>query len=93
MGGINSKTLIKLFDRFMNRKVGFWNDKEITTTAPVTVRTVIGRKILRKTSVKTCKLCSFKNCAIFNRKSMHFLRTEATLVYLLMFDTILAALF
>ena len=34
----------KLFDRFINRRVELWNDKEIATTltAPGTIRTVVG---------------------------------------------------
>ena len=29
---IKSKTITKLFDRFVNRSVELWNDKEIATT-------------------------------------------------------------
>ena len=35
MGGIKSKTVIKLFDRFMNRRIELWNGKEIITTLTV----------------------------------------------------------
>ena len=55
-GSIKSKTITKLFDRFMNRRVELWNDKEITTTltAPGTIRTAVGRKIWSKISRRTC---------------------------------------
>ena len=76
-----------------------WADKEITTTltAPGTIRTAVGRKmwskILGKTSLK--KLVSncgcFKNCSTGSQ--FNFLSTGVILVYLLVFDTILAALF
>ena len=41
---IKSKTITKLFERFMNRRAKFWNDKEIATTltAPGTIRTAVG---------------------------------------------------
>ena len=54
-GSIKSKTITKLFDRFMNRRAKLWNDKEITTilTAPGTVRTAVGRKICSKIPGKT----------------------------------------
>ena len=76
VGGIKSKTITKLFDRFRNRRVELWNDKEITTTLtlPGTIRTAVGRKIwsktLEKTSVKIVlnKCGCFKNCTVFNRK-------------------------
>ena len=47
MGAIKSKTITKLLDRFMDRGLEVWNDKEITTTlaAPGTVRSVVGRDI------------------------------------------------
>ena len=57
-GGIKSKTITKLLDRFMDRGLELWNYKEITITltTPGTVRTAAGRdiwsKILGKTSVK-----------------------------------------
>ena len=46
-GSIKSKTFTKLFDRFMNRKVKLWNDKDIATTltVPGTIRTGVGRKV------------------------------------------------
>ena len=52
-GGIKNKTITKLLDRLMNRRVELWNDKEITTTltAPGTIRTVVGRKIWTKIPV------------------------------------------
>ena len=66
-GGNKTKTITKLFDRFMNKKEEHWNDKGITTTltAPST-RTVIGRKILRRASVKKLinKCGCFKNCDV-----------------------------
>ena len=78
-----------------------WNHKEITTTltTPGTVRTAVGRdiwsKILRKTSVKKLinKRGYFKDLAMSNRKPIQFLSTGVILVYLLVFDMILAALF
>ena len=44
---IKSKTITKLLDRFMNRRVELWNDKEIATTLaePGALRTAGGRKI------------------------------------------------
>ena len=57
-GCIKSKTITKLLDKFIDRGLELWNNKEITTTltAPGTVRTAVGRdkhsKILEKTSVK-----------------------------------------
>ena len=53
--GIKSKTITKLFDRFMNRRAKLWNDKDITTTltAPGTIRTAVGRKIWSKIPGKT----------------------------------------
>ena len=55
-GSIKSKTITKLVDRFMNRRVKLWNDKEITTTlaVPGAVRTGVGRKIWSKIPRKTC---------------------------------------
>ena len=35
-GGIKSKTITKLFDIFMNKRVELWNDKEIATTLTAT---------------------------------------------------------
>ena len=69
-------------DRFMNRRVELWNDKEITTTltAPGIIRTAVGRKIWSKILGKTCvkklvnKAICFKDCAMFNRKPMQFLK-------------------
>ena len=68
-GGIKSKTITKLFNRFMNRALELWNHKEITITlsAPGTLRTALGRdiwsNILGKTSVKKLvnKCSCFKN--------------------------------
>ena len=57
-GASKSKTITKLLDKFMDRRLKLWNHKEITTilTAPGTVRTAVGRdiwsKIFKKTSVK-----------------------------------------
>ena len=46
-GSIKTKTITKLFDRFMNRRVELWNDKEIATTldVPSAIRTAVRRKI------------------------------------------------
>ena len=51
-------------------------------------------EILRKTCVKKLvdKCGCLKHCALFNQKPMQF-STGVILVYLLVFDTILAALF
>ena len=81
-GGIKSKTITKLFDRFMNRRVELRNDKEvaITLTAPGTIRTAVGRKIWSKIPGKTCvkklinKCGCLKHCGLFNRKPMQFLK-------------------
>ena len=57
---IKCKTITKLFDRFMNKRVELWNDKEITTTltARGTIRTVVERKIWSKillfTVIRNC---------------------------------------
>ena len=53
---IKSKTITKLFGRFMNRRIALWNDKEIATTltAPGTIRTAVGRKIWSNIPGKTC---------------------------------------
>ena len=61
-----SKTITKLLDRFIDRGLGLWSHKEITTTltVPGTVITAAGRdiwiKILRKTSMK--KLVNKDGC-------------------------------
>ena len=81
-GSNKSKTITKLFDRFMNRRVELWNDKKITTTltAPGTIRTAVGRKIWSKIPRKTCvkklihKCGCLKHCALLNRKPMQFLK-------------------
>ena len=46
-GGIKSKTISKLLDRFMDRGLELWNHEEITTipTMPATVRAAVGRDI------------------------------------------------
>ena len=65
-GGIKSKTITKLLDRFMDRGLELWNHKKITTTptVPGTVRTAVGRdiwtKILGKPSAK--KLVNQSGC-------------------------------
>ena len=65
-GGIKSKTITKLLDRFIDKGLDLLNNKEITTTltAPGTVRTAVERdiwsKILGKTSVE--KLLSKGGC-------------------------------
>ena len=77
-GGIKSKNINKPFNKFMNRRVEFWNDHEITTTltAPGTMKASTVREICSiihgKTSVKKLvnKCGCYKNCAMFNRKSM-----------------------
>ena len=78
---MKSKPISKLFDRFMNRLVELWNDKEVTTlTAPGTITTAVGRKIWNKIQSKTCmkklvdKYGCLKHCALFNRKPMQFLK-------------------
>ena len=84
-GSIKSKTITKLFDRFMNRSVELWNDKEITTTftVPTTIKTAVGRKIWsqipRKTRVKKLvnKFGCLKHYALFNRKPMQFLKHKS----------------
>ena len=81
-GHIKSKTITKLFDRFMNRRVELWNEKKIDTTLtePGTIRTAVGRKIWSKIPRKTCvrkrkNTCGcLKHCARFNRKQMQFLK-------------------
>ena len=69
--GIKNKTITKLFDIFMDRMVRLWNDKEITTTltAPDTIRTAVGRE---KKLANKCG--NVKNCVIFNRKPVQFLK-------------------
>ena len=84
-GSIKSKTITKLFDRFVNRRVELWNDKEIATTlnASGTIRTVVGRKIWSKIPRKTCvkKLINTCGClkhyALFSRKPMQFLKHKS----------------
>ena len=63
-GSIKSKTITKLFDRFMNRRVNLWNDKEITTTltVPGTITTAVGRKIWSKIPGKTCVQILINKC-------------------------------
>ena len=71
-GGIKSKSITKLFDRFMNRRVKLWNDKAIATTltVPGIIRTAVGRKIWSKVPWKTCvkmlinKCGCLKHCAV-----------------------------
>ena len=79
-GSIKSKTITKLFDRFMNRRVKLWNHKEIATTltVPGTIRTAVGRKIWSKIPGKICVKILINKCgclrhyALFNRKPMQF---------------------
>ena len=81
-GSIKSKTITKPLDKFMNRRVELWNDKEIATTLaePGAVRTAIGRKIWSKIPRKTCvkklvnKCGCFKHHALLNGKPMQFLK-------------------
>ena len=63
-GSIKSKTITKLLDRFMNKRVKLWNDKEIATTltAPGTIRTAVGRKIWSKVHRKTCVKILINKC-------------------------------
>ena len=94
-GSIKSKTITKLLDRFINRRVELWNNKEIATTlaAPSTVGRKICNKIPRKNCVKKLanKYGCLKHHALFYRKPMK--STGVILVYRLVLDTILAALF
>ena len=79
---IKSKTITKLFGRFMNRRVKLWNDKEIATTltTPGTIRTAVGRQIWSKIPRKPCvkklvnKCGCLKHYVLFNRKPMQFLK-------------------
>ena len=63
-GSIKSKTITKLFDRFMNRRAKLWTDKEVTTTltAPGTIRTAVGRKIWSKIPGKICVKILINKC-------------------------------
>ena len=73
-----------------------WNDKEITTTltVPGTVRTAVGRKIWSKIPGKTCVKIDVLNTVRCSTGSQcSFFSTGVILVYRLVFDTILAALF
>ena len=96
-GSIKSKTITKLFDRFMNRRAKLWNDKEITTTltVPGTIRTAVGRKRWSKIPGKTCVKILKISVAVLNTvccstgSQCSFFSTGAILV----FYTILAALF
>ena len=80
-GSIKSKTITKLFDRFMNIRTKLWNEKEITTTLTVlgTIRTAVGRNIWSKIPWKTCvkilinKCGRLEHCTLINRKLMQFL--------------------
>ena len=100
-GSIKHKTITKLFVRFVNRGAEHWNDKEISTTltAPGTIRTNVGRKIWSKIPGKTCVKILINKCAVLNtvrcstESQCSFFRTGVILVYRLVFDTILAALF
>ena len=44
------KTITKLLDKFMNRRVEFWNDKEIATTLAESgaIRTAVEKKVWSK---------------------------------------------
>ena len=86
----------------MNRRVELSNDKKIATTltVPGTIRTAVGRKIWSKIPRKTCvkKLVNKCGCALntmhcSTRSQCNFISTGLILVYQLVFDTILAALF
>ena len=99
-GSIKSKTITKLFNRFMNRRVELWNDKEIATTlAPGAIWTAVGRKIWSKILRKTCVKTLVNKCgcpehhALFNRKPMQFLKHRSYTGVRLVFGTIVAALF
>ena len=46
LGASKAKTITKLFDRFMNRRVVLWYDKEITTT--LTVPGTIRKKVMEQ---------------------------------------------
>ena len=68
MNDLIGNSIPKSWDTFMNRRVEFWNNKEITTTltVPGTIRIVVGRniwnKILGKITAKKLvnKCCCFK---------------------------------
>ena len=86
MGASKTKLLL---DRFMNRRVELWNDKEIVTTLaePGTVTAAVGRKIWSKIPRKTCVKKLFNKCgclkhhALVNRKPVQFLKPGVILVY------------
>ena len=79
---IKSKTITKLLDRFMNRRVQLWNYKEIATTLAElgAIRTAVGRKIWSKIPRKTCvkklviKCGCLKHHALLNRKPMQLIK-------------------
>ena len=81
-GSIKSNTITKLFDRYINRRLEMWNDKEIATTltAAGTVSPAVERKIWSKIPRKTCvkklvnKCGCLKHCSLFNRKPMQLLK-------------------
>ena len=56
-GSIKSKTITKLLDRFMKRRVQLWNDKGIATTLAENgaIRTSVGRKIWSKIPENLCE--------------------------------------
>ena len=57
-GGIKSKSIRKLLERLMSRRIEIWNNTEISTTLTLpdtvstTARRKISNKIRRKTNVK-----------------------------------------
>ena len=77
-GSIKSKTITKLLDRFMNRRVELWNGKEIANTlaAAGAIRTAVGTKIWSKVPRNKLvnKFGCLKHHALFNRKPMQFLK-------------------
>ena len=95
---MKSKIITKLFDRFMNRRVKIWNDKEIASTLTVsgTVTTAVGIKILSNVPRKTCVKILINKCGCLKHYVLfkcNFFSTGVILLYRLVFDTILAALF
>ena len=85
----------------MNGGAELWNDKEITTTltAPGGIRTAVGGNIWSKIPGKACVKILINKCGVLNTvrcstgSQCSFFSTGVILVFQLVFDTILAALF
>ena len=85
----------------MNGGAELWNDKEITTTltAPGAIRTAVGGKVWSKIPGKACVKILINKCGRLQTlrcstgSQCSFFSTGVILVYRLVFDTILAALF